>query len=189
MLSGVAPNGKEARPPGDDAGESAPSLIDMFLRQAQNELDHIEEPTAADLAAIDELDDLAELADLDEPPLEDPPAQTPELNPALSLLAELEEPELVSLEGLDDVEPLTELADDIDGVEELLDDVEDLIEEYVDLDLDDAELEDEGYDLDDDDVSSYSDLYGDDDTIIPSFREGEFAEEDEPDTAYYDDMR
>ena len=66
---------------------------------------------------------------------------------------------------------------------------ESLIEDFIDVDIDDDELEDEGYDLDDDDYGNYRDLYGDDDSIIPSFREGEFAEEEENDTAYYDDLR
>ncbi len=181
MLSGNLSNGKGGGPPGDKAENEAASLIDLMMRQARNELDEIKEPTSADLDELDELDDLVEI----EETLAEPAA----LQPALSLLAQLEEPELVSLESLDDAEPLAVPEEDADEVEELLDDVESLIEDYIDIDLKDEELKDEGYDLDDDDGGSYRDLYGDDDTIVPSFREGEFAEEDESDTAYYDDMR
>ena len=185
MLSGLAPNGNEAEPPGKEPDAETASLIELLMRQARGgELDQIAEPTAADLAAIDELDDFDDMAELDEP------LSSPDLNPALSLLAEIEEPEFVSLEGLDDAEELDEIDEDLDEAEELLDDAEGLIEDfYLELDLKDEELEDEGYDLDDDDAGSYRDLYGDDDAIIPSFREGEFAEEDEGDSAYYDDLR
>ncbi|MCY3781987.1 MAG: hypothetical protein OXG78_16860 [Chloroflexi bacterium] len=189
MLSGLAPTGNDGESPAEESGAEAASIIDLMMRQARNDLDKIDEPTAADLDAIDELGELDAIDDLTDAALLDPPAQTPRLNPALALLAEIEEPELVSLESLDDAEPLAALEEDIDDVEGLLDDVESLIEDYVDLDLEDDELEDEGYDLDDDDLGSYRDLYGDDDAIIPSFREGEFAEEDEADTEYYDDMR
>ena len=183
MLSGDTPNGNDAGPPGDKASDEAASLIDLLLQQARGKLDHIDEPTAAELDAIENLDD--DLGDVDEAPPE--PVET---QPALALLAglaELDKPELVSFEGLDDAETDIDAAGD--EVEELLDDAETMIEDYIDVDLKDDELEDEGYDLDDDDIGSYSDLYGDDDTIVPSFREGEFVEEDEPDTAYYDDMR
>ncbi len=189
MLSGVLPNGNEAETPAEKSGLEAASLIDMLMRQAQSDLDQLEEPTPAELAAIDELENLGEFEDLEEATLEEPLAQPPDLNPALSLLTELDEPELVSLESLDDAEPLGELEEDVDDVEELLDDVESLIEDYVDLDLEDGDLEDEGYDLDDDDYGSYRDLYGDDDAIIPSFREGEFAEEEDGDTDYYNELR
>ena len=67
--------------------------------------------------------------------------------------------------------------------------METLIEDYIDVELEDDELEDEGYHLDDEDINSYHDLYGDDDTIIPSFREGEFAEEEDGDTDYYNELR
>ena len=178
MLSGNLSNGNGEAPPGDKAENEAVSLIDLMMRRARNDLDEIQEPTLADLV---ELDDLVQI--------DEPPAEPTGLQPALALLAELDEPELVSLESLDDAEPLAALDEDADEVEEFLGDVESLIEDYVDIDLDDEELEDEGYDLDDDDDGSYRDLYGDDDTIVPSFREGEFVEEDEGDTAYYDDMR
>ena len=188
MLSGVSPNGNEAKPPAEEAGADTASLFDLLFQNAPADLDQIAEPTAEDLAAIDELETLDDIADLDETAL-DTALPPPALNPALALLAEIEEPELVSLESLDDADELPELEEDLEEVEELLEDAENLIEDYVELDLDEDDLEDEGYDLDDDDYSSYRDLYGDDDAIIPSFREGEFAEEDEGDTAYYDDLR
>ncbi len=184
MLSGDSPNGNDAGPPAEEEGPEAASLLDLLMRQARSNLDQIEEPS---LAALDELEDFDDAEILDE--VEDSPKAPLDLNPALALLAKLEEPELVSLEGLDDAEPVAALDDDNEEVDDLLDDVESLIEDFVDIDLEDEELDDEGYDLDDDELGSYRDLYGDDDAIIPSFREGEFAEEDEADTAYYDDMR
>ena len=181
--SGASPSPPKGGPQKDADDKQAQSIFDLLTRGAQASLDHIEEPTAADLAAIDEFDD-AEDFDV---ALDD----ALELRPALDLLAAAEEPELVSLEGLDDIEEPESPAEELDDVEELLEDVESLIEDYIDVDLDDEELDDEGYDPDDDedDVSSYHDLYGDDDAIIPSFREGEFAEEEESDSAYYDDLR
>lgn len=166
---------------GTEARDEASSLIDMMMQQARNSLDDVAEPSLEDLVALDGVDELDDL----------------ELNidvvaadaPALSLLAELDAPELVSLEGLDDVDEADAHEEDLQEGEELLDDVEGLIDDYIDVELDDDELEDEGYDLDDDDVGNYRDLYGDDDAIIPSFREGEFAEDEENDTAYYDDLR
>jgi len=104
-------------------------------------------------------------------------------------MAEAEEPEVLSLETLDDVDEAQAGEDELDDVEELLEDVETLIDDYIDVDLDDDELEDEGYHLDDEDINSYHDLYGDDDAIIPSFREGEFAEEEDGDTDYYNELR
>ena len=192
MRSSLAPPANDGEPPTEKPAADAAALIEQMLRQTSSNLDHIEEPTAAELDAIVANGELGELDPLDDmavTALLDAPAAAPRLNPALALLAEIEEPELVSLESLDDAEPLAELDDEIDDVEELLDDVESLIEDYVDQDLDDDELEDEGYDVDEDDFGSYRDLYGDDDAIIPSFREGEFAEEDEADTEYYNDMR
>ena len=186
-MSGDSPNGNDAGPPAENAGPEAASLLDLLMRQARSDLDQIEEPSLADLAALDELEDFDDAETLDE--VEAPPAEPLDLNPALALLADIDEPELVSLEGLDDAVPSAALDDESEEVDDLLDDVESLIEDFVDIDLDDEELEDEGYDLDDDEHSSYRDLYGDDDAIIPSFREGEFAEEDEADTAYYDDLR
>ena len=179
MLSGKMPNGNDAQPPSDKASEDS-SLIEMLLRQASGKLDHIEEPTAAELEALEQME--AEPFDDD---LALPNAE--EAQPALAILAQLDEPELVSLEGLDDAEAIIEA--DGDEVEELLDEAESLIEDYIDADLEDDELEDEGYDLDDEEFGSYRDLYGEDDTIIPSFREGEFVEEEDGDTDYYNELR
>ncbi len=172
--------------PGDgerDGAKAGPqSLLDLLLRGAQTKLDDLREPTAAELAALDGVDEVEETA-----PALDAPV---DLQPALAaMLLDIEEPELVSLESLDDADAADEEPEELDNVDELLEDVEELIEDYIDVDLDDAELEDEGYDLDDDEVQSYHDLYGADDTIVPSFREGEYAEEEEGDTAYYDDLR
>ena len=177
MLSGKISNGNGGDPPAGDAGDDKTSLIDLLLQQARGKLDHIEEPTAAELDALEHMED--ELAGEDKSLPEAAEAQ-----PALALLAGLEEPEILSLERLDDAEPDIEA----DG-DDLLDEAENLIEDYVDIDLNDDELDDEGYDLDDDEVGSYSDLYGDDDTIIPSFREGEFVEEEDGDTDYYNELR
>ena len=184
MLSGNMPNGNDGDPAGDNASDDNTSLIDMLLQLGRDKLDHIEGPTAAELDALENLD--GDLAD----PLIDDIETLPEAadaQPALALLAELEEPELLSLEGLDDAEPDVEAEGD--EVEDLLGEAESLIEDYIDIDLDDDELDDEGYDLDDEEFSSYSDLYGDDDTIIPSFREGEFVEEEDGDTDYYNELR
>ena len=187
MPAGASTDNQNAEPRGKKPAAEA-SLIEMLMRRAPADLDHIAEPTAAELDAIDELEEFDELDTLDAlPPEATLPA--PAVNPALALLAELDEPELLSLESLDDAEPEQALDDDIDEVDDLLDDVESLIEDYVDLDLDDDELQDEGYDLDDEEDGSYRDLYGDDDTIIPSFREGEFAEEEDGDTDYYNELR
>lgn len=154
------------------------SLLDLLRAGASANLDDIGEPSAEELAALDdeELDDS----------LLDQTAGLP--SSALSLLAELDEPELVSLEGLDDADE-AELTDEQDAASGLLDEDESLVEDFVDIELDDAELADEGYDLDDEDIESYYDLYGEDDAIIPSFREGEFVEEDDGDSAYYDELR
>ncbi len=179
MLSGHTPNGNEGDPPGE-YGSDETSLIDALLRQARGKLDHIEEPTAAELDALERMED--ELVDD-----ADTLADAAQAQPALALLAELEEPEVLSLERLDDSEP--EIEAESDEVDDLLDDAESLIEDYIDIDLDDDELDDEGYDLDDDELGSYADLYGDDDTIIPSFREGEFVEEEDGDTDYYNELR
>lgn len=158
------------------------SLLDLLGVGASVHLDDIGEPSAEELAALDNegLGDSL-LVQTDDLP-----------QSALSLLAELDKPELVSLEGLDEALDETddaELDDEGDAAGDLLDDAEGLVEDFVDIDLDDAELADEGYDLDDEDIESYYDLYGEDDAIIPSFREGEFAEEDDGDSAYYDEMR
>lgn len=168
--------------PGKDAEDSEiSSLIDKMMRSAQAKLDDIEEPTAAELAAMDDLDDLPEIM----PPLD----AAVDLQPALALLAAAEEPEVVSLETLDEIGEAEATSDDLEEVEELLEDAESLIDDYIDVELDDEELDDEGYALDDDDIRSYHDLYGDDDTIIPSFREGEFAEEEDGDTDYFNELR
>ncbi|MCY3976946.1 MAG: hypothetical protein OXG23_02495 [Chloroflexi bacterium] len=172
---GAAGAGRDA----EDNGIAA--LIDMMMRDAQASLDDIAEPTAADLAAMDEIDDLGDVE-----PARD---ESVELAPALALLAEAEEPEVLSLETLDDVEEAEATGDEMEDVEGLLEEAESLIEDYIDAELDDDELDDEGYDLDDDDIDSYRDLYGDDDTIVPSFREGEFAEEEDGDTDYYNELR
>ena len=183
MLSGNMPEGIEVDP-GDQASDDTPSLFDLFFQQASGKLDHIEEPTAAELEALENLDD--ELADELVDDVESRPEAADE-PPALALLAELDEPEVLSLERLDDAEPVVEAEGD--EVEDLLDEAESLIEDYIDIELDDDELDDEGYDLDDDDFGSYRDLYGDDDTIVPSFREGEFVEEEDGDTDYYNELR
>lgn len=177
-MAGKSPIAGAAGPERDSDDKMMSAFLDMLKRGANTRLDDIEEPTAADLAAMDELEDL--------PEIEAPLAEAAASPSPLALLAQVEEPELLSLERLDDAE---ENGDELDEVEELLDDVETLIEDYVDIDLDDDELDDEGYDLDDDDISSYHDLYGDDDAIIPSFREGEFAEEEDGDTDYYNELR
>lgn len=177
-MSGNPPGAADAVPDKGEDDANIASLIDMMMRGAHAKLDDIEEPTPADLAALENFDEL--------PEIETPPAAAIDLG---SLLAEPEEPELVSLEALDDVDEAPAGADDLDEVEELLEDVETLIEDYIDVELEDDELEDEGYDLDDEDINSYHDLYGDDDTIIPSFREGEFAEEEDGDTDYYNELR
>lgn len=181
MVSGDLPTPGDAGPVDEKKGPEMSSLIDLLMSKARTDLDEIEEPTLDDLAAMDDLDDVEEIA----APVSEPLA----LEAALSAFAEVEAPELVSFEGLDDAQEPVELEQDIDEVDDLLEDVEGLIEDYIDIDLEDDELDDEGYDLDDDDVGSYRDLYGEDDTITPSFREGEFAEEEEGDSAYYDDLR
>ncbi len=156
----------------------AKSLLDMMMRELKTDLEDIEGPSAADLEALDELDD-------SEVPLNIP------LRPpvAPSLLPTLEEPEVVSLERLDDVEDISVL-DTLD--EEILEEddfLDELLEDYIDIGLDDDDLDDEGYDLDDDDIVHFQDLYGKDDSIIPSFREGELDDEDESGIAFYDDLR
>jgi len=180
-MSGKLPSPANAGP--DEAAEEGniSSLIDRMMRDAQAKLDDIEEPTAADLAAMDNLDEL--------PDIDAPLDAAVDLQPALALLAQPEEPEVLSLETLDDAAVVEVNADGLEEVEDLLEDVETLIDDYIDVELDDDELADEGYDLDDDDISSYHDLYGDDDTIVPSFREGEFADEEDGDTDYYNELR
>ncbi|MXV93486.1 MAG: hypothetical protein F4Z94_08735 [Chloroflexi bacterium] len=163
------------------------SLLDLLRASASAHLDDIGEPSAEELAALDaealddSLDDSLFEATVDLPPS------------ALSLLAELDEPELVSFEGLDDAKH-TDAAALNDGQVggDLLDDDENLLEDFVDIELDDAELADEGYDLDDEDdeeIANYYDLYGEDDAIVPSFREGEFVEDDDGDSAYFEELR
>lgn len=176
MSAGRDVHQKTGPPEKRDEEESlVSSLLDLMMGDALADLDDIEEPSAADLAALDG----AELAD---EPLELPAP----IQPPLSLLNTLEEPEMVSLEGLDDRDKLETIDEDLLEEDDLLDD---LLENYADLDLDDDELEDEGYDLDDDDIDHYQDLYGEDGDIIPSFREGETDDEDESDIAFYDDLR
>ena len=158
------------------------SLLDMMMRELKTDLEDIEGPSAADLEALDELDD-------NEVPLGFP-LNIPPLPPvAPSLLPTLEEPEVVSLERLDDVEDISVL-DTLD--EEILEEdefLDELLEDHIDVGLDDDDLDDEGYDLDDDDIVHFQDLYGEDDSIIPSFREGELDDEDESGVAFYDDLR
>ncbi len=174
------------RDPGRRKGKAkgeAPSLLDMIMRQPRaSSLDDIAEPTMEELAALDAgelLDDLPADIPLDMPLDEAPP---------LSLLAEMQEPELLSLESLDDAEDSAALDDFDDADGELRDDADSL--SYLDIDLDDDELDDDdGYDMDEDEVESYQDLYGADDAIIPSFREGEFAEDEDGDTDYYNELR
>lgn len=162
----------------DKRGEEdsiASTLLELMMGDALADLDDIEEPSAAELAALDEME------------AEDEPLELPEaIQPPQSLLNTLEEPEMVSLESLDDADDIEAVEEDLLEEDELLDD---LLDNYADLDLNDDELEDEGYDLDDDDIDHYQDLYGEDGDIIPSFREGETDDEDESDIAYYDDLR
>lgn len=164
-----------------DSEPPSQSLLDLLGVGASAHLDDIGEPSAEELAALD-------MEGLDDSLL----AQTDDLpQSALSLLAELDKPELVSLEGLDEADE-AELDDEGDAPGDLLDEDKTLVEDFVDIELDDAEMADEGYDLDDEDdenIESYYDLYGEDDAIIPSYREGEFAEEDDGDSAYYDELR
>ena len=176
---------------------SANPLLDMLLGGGQTDLDDIAEPSAEELAALDDeglddeigdlddigaLADLASLTNLDETAL---PAN------ALAILKEMEEPELVSLEGLDDSDA-TE-SEPLDAADELPEEDVAPLDEFVDVDveLDDEELADDGYDLDVEEVESYRDLYGDDDAIIPSFREGGFMDDDDDDgdSEYFDEMR
>ena len=168
-MSGKPPSLGDAGPDKDAEDSKISSFINMMIRGAQAKLDDIEEPTPAELAAMDDLDDL--------PEIETPPEAAIDLQPALALRAQAEEPEVVSLETLDDVAETAANGDDLEEVEELLEDVETLIDDYIDIDLDD------------DEIDNYHDLYGDDDTIVPSFREGEFAEEEDGDTDYYNELR
>lgn len=183
--------------PSDNREETegaAASLIDMMMRDLRVDLDDLDGPSAEELAALDELDepsddDLAALDSLGplQLPLDlAPAARLPAAAPAIE-----SEPEIVSLDRLDDVDDV----EDVDTLDEELtegdDFIDELLEDYVDIELDDDDLEDEGYDLDDEDIDNYNDLYGEDDSIIPSFREGEALEEDDDDggVAFYDDLR
>ena len=165
-----------SQPPTDNLPSINP-LLDLLRADAADHLDDIAEPSPEELAALDDeaLDDDFTALDV-------------ALPSALSLLAELEQPELVSLEGLDDAEE--ESNDEaLEAADDMTDDEETLQDDFVDLELDDDELADEGYDLDDEDVESYRDLYGDDDAIIPSYREGGFVDEDDGDSAYFEELR
>jgi len=152
------------------------SLMDLVtggLGDVPANLDDMEGPSPEDLAALDALEDGAEL----------------EAVPALSLLSALDEPELVSLEGLDDAN-----IDDMDDMDdEPFDDDDDFIDSLIEnyLDLDDDEPDDQGYDLkdEDDEITDYHDLYGDDDSIIPSFREEDSDDEDDSGAAFYNNLR
>ncbi len=161
-----------------------PTLLDLLLPANRSKLDALDELGEPSQEALEENEDLADIDAFDMPLA--PPF--PLMEAPVDLLAQLEEPELVSLEGLDEADTLADTLDEGE-VEELLDDVDSLLEDYIDIDLDDDDLDDEGYDLDDDDIDNYRGLYGEDDTIIPSFREGEFAEDDDGDSAYYNEMR
>jgi hypothetical protein len=175
----------------EEAEDLTASLIDMMMRDLRVDLEDLEGPSAEELAALDQLedptdDDLAALDDLGPMPLSldlAPSAAIPTAAPAAE-----SEPEIVSLERLDDADVDADLdeepADDDDFLDELLDD-------YIDIELEDDELDDEGYDLDDEEFDNYHDLYGEDDSIIPSFREGEALDEDDDDgdVAFYDDLR
>ena len=171
---------RDAGPPdGEDEIEvSAP--MDLIISDLASSLDDIEEPSPEELA---ELDDFVAEAALEAEPLA-----------LLAALNEpLEKPELVSLESLDEIDELDELDDDLD--EELDEEdsfIDPPIDSYIDIDLDgDGDLNDEGYDLDDDaEIADYQDLYGEDDGVVPSFREGELDDDDdEGGAAFYDDLR
>ena len=166
---------RDAGPPdGEDEIEvSAP--MDLIISDLASSLDDIEEPSPEELAELEaeevlEAEPLALLAALNEP---------------------LEKPELVSLESLDEIDELDELDDD----EELDEEdgfIDPPIDSYIDIDMDDGgDLNDEGYDLDDDaEIADYQDLYGEDDGVVPSFREGELDDDDdEGGAAFYDDLR
>ncbi len=189
----------------------------MGLLGAVDNLENVEEPTAAELAALEDVQEptaaeLAALEDVQEPT-------------AAELAALEEEPtaaELAALEAEDDPFVLPVLPDlsaalhaplplmntreepelvsleglgDVGGIKAVAEDaleegnLQDAVLNYADFDLDDDEIEDEGYDLDDDDIDHYQDLYGDDGDITPSFREGEVDDEDESGIAFYDDLR
>lgn len=166
------------QPDGDneDAASALVNLIRNDIGDALSSLDDIEEPSPEDLAKLDaefELETEAPLA-------------------LLTALAEtaFEEPELVSLESLDEVDERDEM-DELD--DERLADMDDFIDQVTAgdyIDIDDEELNDEGYDLDDaDDIDDYHALYDDDDSVIPSFREGDLDSDDEGGAAFYDDLR
>ena len=167
------------------------SLFGQLLGDRADELEDLPGPSAAELEALGELEEpspdelaaLENLVDLDEPLLLPPVIKRA---PAAQLA--IAEPELVSLESLDDAESVDTLDEELEEEDDFLDE---LLDDIVDIDLDDDELDDEGYDLDDEEIDNYHALYGDDDSIVPSFREGEIDEEDEDsgDIAFYDDLR
>jgi len=176
-------------PDAENPGDVHPADLDALLQAIggalPSSLDDIEEPTAAELAEMESQEDLED--DLPLLPLAvlEPRAVQPK-------------PDLVSLESLDEAdldEPA--LDDELDPVPAAIAASDEPPSNYIDVDLDESALDDGGYELDDDDVdfasedadSSYHKLYGDDDVIIPSFREGEFAIEEDADSAYYDDLR
>ncbi len=160
----------------------AKSLLEMMMRELKTDLEAIDGPSAADLEALDELDDNEVPLHI---PLQPPvaPSQLPKLLPTP------EEPEMVSLERLDDVEDISVLETLDEEILEEDDFLDELLEDHIDVGLDDDDLDDEGYDLDDDDIVHFQDLYGEDDSIIPSFREGELDDEDESGIAFYNDLR
>ena len=164
---------RDAGPPdGEDEIEvSAP--MDLIISDPASSLDDLEEPSPEELAELE-----AEEAREAEPP---------------ALLAAPNEPleksELVSLESLDEVDELDELDDD-DELDEEDGFSDPPIDSYIDIDMDDGDLNDEGYDLDDDaEIADYQDLYGEDDGVVPSFREGELDDDDdESGGAFYGDL-
>ena len=166
------------------------SLIDMMMRDLNTDLDQLDGPSAGKLAALDELEEPSEdeLAALDNlGPIQLPLDMSPGMPIPASALPPASEPEIVSLESLDDAAVDEELDEELQEEDEFLDELPD---DYIDIDLEDDELDDEGYDLDDEDVNNYHDLYGADDSIIPSFREGESLDEDDGgNIAFYDDLR
>ena len=174
---------RDAGPPDgeDEIKASAPmDLLMSGLASSLDDLDDIEEPSPEELAELDDF--VAEAAREAEP-----------LALLAALNAPLEKPELVSLESLGEIDELDELDDDDldDDLDEEDGFIDPPIDSYIDIDIDEGDLNDEGYDLDDDaEMADYQDLYGEDDGVVPSFREGELDDDDdEGGGAFYDDLR
>lgn len=169
---------RDAGPPDGEDEIEASAPMDLMMSGLASSLDDIEEPSPEELAELDDF--VAEAAREAEP---------------LALLAALnepfEKPELVSLESLDELDD-DELDDD-DEIDEEDSFIDPPIDSYIDIDIDmdGDDLNDEGYDLDDDaEIADYQDLYGEDDSVVPSFREGELDDDDdEGGGAFYDDLR